>query len=263
MEYALRRSKVYQIVVSLLMALMVVFSVVPVYADGDEQIAKQVELAASAKVKWNKEGNALEQSNGGFPTGSRSVTVTNSITKQTATINIDDVTYQKLAREGEKLLVKDKVNSAMGGINVQADTDRAQELLGGVHPIIELFCGVIVYAIVLGLPVFTSLDILYITYPVFRNTIQESASKGGMMAKTRKDGSTGIRWVSDEAQFAVENANLGEGRTALGIYSKKRFMVYIICTVMLFVFLTGNIQIFTNLAVQIVSGIISVIQGIS
>lgn len=261
MVYTIRQSKIFKVVTMLMLAVVFICNTaVSVHAD---DTLKKVELAASAKVKWNKEGTGLAENNGGFATGSHSVTVTNPVTNQTTTITVDDVTYQKLAREGEKLLVKDKVNQAMGGIDVQADTDRAQELLGGVQPIIELFCGVIVYAIVLGLPVFTCLDILYITYPVFRNGVQESASKGGMMSKTRKDGSTGVRLVSDEAQFAVENANLGEGRTALGIYSKKRFAVYIICTVMLFVFLTGNIQIFTNLAVQIVSGIISVIQGIS
>lgn len=262
MTYAIRKHNgIFKMLLSLLMAIMFVCSsCVSTYADDTQTKAN---LAASAKLKWNNDGTALDKTNGGFATGSNSVTVTHPIKNTTVTISVDDVTYQKLVREGEKLLVKDKVNQAMGGIDVQADTERAQELLGGVQPIIELFCGIIVYAIVLGLPVFTCLDVLYITYPVFRNSAQESASKGGMMAKTRKDGSTGVRWISDEAQFAVENANLGEGKTALAIYSKKRFIVYIISSVMLFIFLTDNIQIFTNLAVQIVSGVISVIQGIS
>lgn len=156
----------------------------------------------------------------------------------------------------------DTVKDLTNNLSVIADTDRAAQSLSGLVPFINIFLGVITFFIILGLAVFTGFDICYIVFPVFRNKMDTMKAEGGHgpMTKTTSDGGTELRFVTDEAQYAVKKAQTSEsGQNALWIYLKKRIIAYVVVVIVLFIFLTGNIDIITNLALKIVSGLLGVI----
>ncbi|WP_130849183.1 hypothetical protein [Intestinimonas timonensis] len=83
--------------------------------------------------------------------------------------------------------------------------------------------------------------------------------------KYTKPGANGgikLRFVSDEAVYVVENCNVNQGKSPLTAYLDKRIWAYIIVSVVLFILLTGNINIFTNIALKIVSYIMQVLAAL-
>ena len=106
----------------------------------------------------------------------------------------------------------------------------------------------------------TAFDIAYIAFPVIRGKMIDSKNSGGAMAKKNADGSTSLRIVTDEAQFAVEQATTQNGGgNAMATYFKKRILSYILLAIMLFILLTGNISLITDLAVKVAMGLIEVL----
>lgn len=150
------------------------------------------------------------------------------------------------------------------GINVTADTSAAMQALSGFIPYVNMLLGIIVTLITLGLAVFTSFDVCYIVFPVFRNKCEQQKMQGsGAMVKQTANGGTKLRWVSDEAQYAVEHQTLEQGGNPLTSYLKNRVLAYVFVAVILFILLTGNISIITNLALKAVAGIMTALQGLS
>lgn len=160
----------------------------------------------------------------------------------------------------------DKVKEATGDFNLKPDTETASTALEGFKPILSTFLGVVVVLITIGMTIFSAFDIAYIAFPVFRNKCEEAKQTGsGMMAskKQGKNGETKLRFVSDEAQYAVEAADTIEsGKNPFSIYFGKRVISYVLLSIILFILLTGNINLITNIAVRIVSGILELLQGI-
>ena len=176
------------------------------------------------------------------------------------TKNTSESTFVQLVKsnyEGSK--ATDKVNNITDGLSPEADTQGAVEVLSGFVPVLNLVLGIITTLITLGLAVFTSFDIVYITFPVFREKCenQKMAGSGALVSKTAS-GESKLRWVSDEAQFAVKNASLEQGQNPLVSYFKNRVVTYIVVAVILFILLTGNIQIITNIVLKLVSGIMNI-----
>lgn len=197
---------------------------------------------------------------------------------------ISDANYAKLekaaakgatgdteGKEGNKLADTgndqvNKVKEATGDFNLTPDTETASTALEGFKPILSTFLGVVVVLITIGMTLFSAFDIAYIAFPVFRNKCEEAKQTGsGMMAskKQGKNGETKLRFVSDEAQYAVEAADTIEsGKNPFSIYFGKRIISYVLLSIILFILLTGNINLITNIAVRIVSGILELLQGI-
>lgn len=162
----------------------------------------------------------------------------------------------------DKDAVKGKVNDIMQQAKIEADTAGASKLMSGFQGVISLLVGILAYIIVIGLPLFSALDIAYITIPVLRekaDDAKDSHSGGGnMMVKSNGK----LRWISDEAVYACKAASMEEGKGALGIYFGKRVVTYIVCAIVLYLLISGNIQIVTQIAVNLVAGIMDVISGL-
>jgi hypothetical protein len=153
-----------------------------------------------------------------------------------------------------------------GGLKIDADTTTATNALSGFVPIISTILGLMVILISIGMTIFSVFDLCYIAFPVFRNKCEEAKQSGsGMMVSNKKgaDGETKLRLVSDDAQYAVTAADtVQSGKNPFVIYFGKRLLSYIILAILLFILLTGNVTVFTDIALKVVSGILDLIQGI-
>lgn len=158
----------------------------------------------------------------------------------------------------------DDVSTITDGLNIGADTSGATALLSGFAPIISLVIGVITVLVTMGMTLFTAFDIAYIAFPVFRNKCEEQKMNGtGYNVKKDSNGNVSLRFVTDDAQYAVSEGTIENGKSPWGIYFRKRIMSYILLAIVLFILLTGNISMITNIALNIVSGIMNVLSGLA
>lgn len=158
----------------------------------------------------------------------------------------------------------DNMNKLTDGFAIGADTSGATAMLEGFSPIISLVLGIIVTLITIGMTVFSAFDIAYIAFPVFRNKCEDAKQNGsGAMVKTTGNGGTKLRFVTDEAQQAVNEGSVESGKSPWGIYFKKRVMSYILLAIILFILMTGNITLITNIAIRVVGGIMNVLGGLA
>ena len=158
----------------------------------------------------------------------------------------------------------DDVSTITDGLNIGADTAGATALLSGFAPIISLVVGIIVVLVTMGMTLFTAFDIAYIAFPVFRNKCEEQKMNGtGYNVKKDSNGNVSLRFVTDDAQYAVSEGTIENGKSPWGIYFRKRLMSYILQAIVLFILLTGNISMITNIALNIVSGIMNVLSGLA
>lgn len=146
--------------------------------------------------------------------------------------------------------------------DVGGDTDRAAEMLSGFMPYVRLLIGFMIIAITMLMTIYTSFDIAYIAFPLFRNKCEEAKASGNpAMTKgsTTPGGENKLRFVTDDAVNAIKETN-ENGRSPWGIYFKKRLVSYILLAIVLFVLLTGNISLITSVAINMVTGIMGVLQ---
>ena len=176
-------------------------------------------------------------------------------------------TQDDLITAAKKHYASDKATTKTGqmtsDLGVEADTENAMEALRGFVPVVNIILGILTVLITLLLAVFTAFDVCYITFPVFRNKCEEQKQSGqGPMVKKTSNGGTKLRWVSDEAQYVVEQNSVESGKSPLTAYLGKRIVSYIAVAVILFILLTGNITVITNLALKIVSYIIDIVDSL-
>lgn len=158
----------------------------------------------------------------------------------------------------------DDVSNITDGLKIGADTAGATALLSGFAPIISLVVGVIVVLVTMGMTLFTAFDIAYIAFPVFRNKCEEQKMNGtGYNVKKDSSGNVSLRFVTDDAQYAVSEGTIENGKSPWGIYFRKRIMSYVLLAIILFILLTGNISLITNIALNVVSGIMNVLSGLA
>ena len=222
--------------------------------------------------------NWTSQIDGYFSTtnepGKKAITVTDRINGKTYSTTYyyndyeEDDINKAIAYVSESDKAQKKVTDITDGLNVAADTTTATQMMRGFIPIVSLTLGVIVIAITLGMAIFSSIDICYIAFPVFRNKMEDARNGGGspgmnrVVTKQGSDGSTQLRFVTDDAQYAVQTATVESGKSPYAIYLKKRIVSYIVLAILLFVLLTGNISVLTNLALRLVEGILDIISKI-
>ena len=185
-------------------------------------------------------------------------------------LTIDGTTY--FVSKGKKSNdVKSKISSGIAtqttgnithGLDWQPDTEGAVMALGGFRDSINMILGIVVTLITVGLAVFTAADVCYIVFPVFRGKCDEQKMQGsGPMVQKTANGSTKLRFVSDEAVFAVQHATLEQGANPLMSYFKNRLITYIVVAIILFILLTGNISLITDIALRMVSGIMNLLSS--
>lgn len=163
----------------------------------------------------------------------------------------------------------DNFHNVTEGMALKADTEQAYGLLSGFTGVIKVLLGIIVVIVSVGMTVYSGFDLCYIAFPVFRNSCEaaKQGHGGGMMGnmavKQGKNGENQLRFVSDDAQYAVTAAEtVATGQNPFIIYFKKRFVSYLVLAVLLFILLTGKITVFTDIALKLTQGIINAVQGI-
>lgn len=167
----------------------------------------------------------------------------------------------------EKYVQKqDSVATDLGQISVTPDIQKANNMLSGFMPLLNMIVSVVIVGVTLGMTLFTAFDICYIEFPIFRNKCEDAKASGNkMMTRTdSKTGETKLRIVTDEAQYAIQAADtIQSGQNPLVIYFKKRFVAILLLAIVLFILLTGNMSVFSKIALKLVSGIISIVQSYS
>lgn len=158
-----------------------------------------------------------------------------------------------------------KMQGLTTNLDINADTAGAGVMLSGLAPIINLALGIIATFIMFGMAISSSLDICYIAFPVFRNKCEDMKVSGNsVMTKKGANGDTSLRWVTDDAQYAVNSTiTEGNGKSPWAAYFKKRVAAYIFLTIIMFILLTGNITLITDIALKVVSGILNVLQSLA
>lgn len=172
---------------------------------------------------------------------------------------------KKITQSQNNSKTVDGVTDITDGLNIVADTGGAAAMMQGFSPIISLVLGIIVTLITMGMTLFSAFDIAYIAFPVFREKCEQAKVDGGRSVHTKQsaNGDTKLRFVTDDAQYAVRQGTIENGVSPWGIYFKKRVMSYILLAIILFILLTGNISLITNIAIKIVSGIMNVLGGLA
>lgn len=178
-------------------------------------------------------------------------------------VKLDGITYYyKIADETkiyravrdirDRESATDKIEDINKGLQVGADTGQASDLLSGFTPLINLLLGVLVFGISMAMTIFTGLDMCYIAFPVFRGKCDE------------KGGGTHPKWITDDAAQSLQQTSTdGSGKNPLTVYFGKRVISFIMIAIMLFILLTGNISLITNIVLNLVSGILDVLQGLA
>lgn len=147
--------------------------------------------------------------------------------------------------------------------SLEADTKTASDLVSGLKGPISTFLGILVTFITVGMTVFTAFDLCYIAFPVFRGKMDDAKANGTRgITRTNNKGETKLNIVTEDAQFAVISAETAQtGQSAYLIYFKKRIISFVILAVLIFILLTGNINILTNIGVKLASGILEAISN--
>lgn len=155
--------------------------------------------------------------------------------------------------------------------NIQPDVKGALITFEGVQGAISWVIGMAVILITVGMTLFTATDIFFLTFPPFQQFCESvkvqgasgtNAAAGFAVSKARseKAGSTRLKFVTDEAEYAYSAAQTAQtGKSAIVIYFGKRAFAIVFTTIALFILVTGNITIITNIALKAVSGIIELI----
>lgn len=173
-------------------------------------------------------------------------------------------TKKELLEKAESVMRSKDVSNDLygmtGGLSVEAKTKEAANTLKDFIPAINIALGILTVLITLGMAVITSLDVCYIVFPAFRETLGKYNEQREMYSAHNKF--KGIRFVSDEAQYVVDKCSVMQNGNPLTEYLKKRIVAYIMVSVILFILLTGNMTVITNIAIKIISYIMAVIASL-
>jgi hypothetical protein len=157
---------------------------------------------------------------------------------------------------------QNKVNDIETELDLSADTAGASDALSGVVPMISLIAGFIIILLTAMMLVFTAIDCVYIAYPAFRNKCEDAKASGNkFQTKTNSNGETSLRWVTDDAQYAIDKGTEDPSQNKWMIYLKRRLVSYVMLAIVIYMFFTGNITLIIQVAIKAVSGLMNVISG--
>ena len=253
---------------SVIAAMIMVFAMsITAFATEGTMDASTAESLVSQYI--NDNGTLPKGSSAYFTTDSNGLTSAHAFTVNGTQYYISETNLitvgKKLQRTADNDAAITTLNDVTEGMNITADVTTASTMLSGFYPILSTVIGLMVILISIGMTVFSAFDLCYIAFPVFRNHCEDAKQSGsGLMAKTNKStGETKLRFVTDDAQYAVNAADTTQsGKNPFVIYFGKRLLSYIILAILLFILMTGNITVFTNLALKVVNGVLELIQGI-
>ena len=145
---------------------------------------------------------------------------------------------------------------------IMPDLDGASKAISGFVPAINFLLGFAVTVLTIGMTLLTACDLCYIVFPVIRGKCEDmkAEGKGVSKSRTQKSGQTKLAFVSDEAEYAINAAETTQtGKNPVLIYFKKRAVAIIALSVVIFILLTGNLSVITDIAIKAASGIIDLI----
>lgn len=277
------KESLYKKILTLMMALMLTIGfgtslmAVPAYAvgetTGNEEVDKKAAVEEYIKANTKKDNNGNIKFTSGMVSSYASTKQEGSKTEPITledgtTIYYNPAGVNSLYSQSEKFKnnsqATQKLDDITNTLTVEADTTSASVMLSGFQPIVELVVGIIVVLIAFGMTIFSGLDICYIAFPVFRNKCEDAKQSGNaMMTKKSANGETSLRWISDDAQYAITQGTIDSGKNPWMLYFRKRIITYIMLGILIFILLTGNITLITRLAMKLVAGIIDVISSLA
>lgn len=149
---------------------------------------------------------------------------------------------------------------------VDADITGATKAMEGFLPLLRGLTGVLAVITILGLGVFTAFDVVYLAFPVAKGKMdsaaQAGAAQGGSMmtSKNHQTGEAKFRLVTDDAMAAYDEATQA-GKQPWIAYLKRRWLTYVLCSIIIYILLSGNMAIFVNWALSAISGLIDTISA--
>lgn len=198
------------------------------------------------------------------PSGEYGLNVTFAIDSRVYYVNYNSSDEEAFVSAIKSAINNEKAIEAMNGITenmgLKADVDGAQQYTSGFVPVVNKFLGTMVIVITISMFLFTAVDILFITMPSFQEAVATNAENGGVMASKSKH--KDIRFITREAQYAVKNCTIENGKNPLIVYGWKRLGAHLVLAVLLVVLLSGNLNVFTNIATRLTIGIINAISGL-
>lgn len=158
-----------------------------------------------------------------------------------------------------------EVKDALATYNLKADTAGAHSALSGFMDPLSKFLGVITYCITIGMVLFTAFDLAYIAFPVFRGKMDEAKSNGTAgLTRQGKGGETKLNLITEDAQYAMTTADTATtGANPYIIYGKKRIISFVVLSILIFILVTGRINIFAELGIKLADGLLKMISGVN
>jgi hypothetical protein len=171
------------------------------------------------------------------------------------------VKSQKLESATGSGTVGNKIRDYTQEVNIEPDVAGATLMMSGFIPILNIFVGLIVWAILSVLFLSAAIDILYIALPSVQEKCDNMRDNGGVMAHhDKKSGEDKVRFISREAVRAVNDSNLSMGKSPYKIYLGDSILKFVMIAVLLTLLLTGQINVIMEVAVKAVNGLVEVIK---
>ena len=264
-------------ILSMLVLIFMMFSTIPVFAETDTAtsetkkaaikslIQDTVSVSPSGTIKYSNGSVKAYLSEKETDTGSTYVAVDVSSADGTQTKQVYystgsiEVLYKKAQQVSNNSTVNSKVADLSNDLAIEADTSSAAVMLSGFQPIVSLLVGVLLVLLSMGMTVFSGFDLSYIAFPIVRTKCDEAKQSGNAaMTKTTSDGDTKLRWVTDDAIYAIQVATIESGKSPWLIYGKRRGWAYITLGVIIYILFSGNITLLTQLVLNMVAGVIDI-----
>ena len=217
-----------------------------------------------ADDSWNRVSNYFSTSNSG---GMTAVTAVSSGYQMTYYYKSSD-TNAIIASAGLNASLdeaSDKLDDAMGQVNITPDTAGASNIMSGLIPVVNVLVGVAVIIIPLWLSLYTGMDILYLAFPMFRSFASDKleSGKSGVMVKQGSNGEPKYRFISDDAVRAYQQCIVDGGNKQPYIkYGLSRAWAYILLATIVVVLITGNYDVFIRAGMNLGEGIIDLVSSI-
>ncbi len=217
-----------------------------------------------ADDSWNRVSNYFSTSNSG---GMTAVTAVSSGYQMTYYYKSSD-TNAIIASAGLNASLdeaSDKLDEAMGQVNITPDTAGASNIMSGLIPVVNVLVGIAVVIIPLWLSLYTGMDILYLAFPMFRSFASDKleSGKSGAMVKQGSNGEPKYRFISDDAVRAYQQCIVDGGNKQPYIkYGLSRAWAYILLATIVVVLITGNYDVFIRAGMNLGEGIIDLVSSI-
>lgn len=279
MKNVKRRNGLKKLLVLAMVATVLVMGITPVFAasvqeyiDGTASWSAVSDGEISTYISTNKSDwdwksglpkSTISNANGGTADPANAKV---NVTCKGETIGLTEAGYKQLnslvKQEADAAKAKSKVNAIGNGLDFNPDIGGATDMLQGFMKPLSLIVGVICVVAMTAVTVFTASDILYMTIPILREKCDAATANHSGLGKESSGGGTRPRWVTDEAYASVQEATTS-GKNMFTVYIKKRGAAVIFQAVAIYILLTGNITMLSNVLINIIGSIMGALSSLA